>query len=264
MTISFGSRRTRVELSEVAEDILSGRLPGRPEQGIRVASAVQNYALGAKKTFGFGAEIFRYGQAGAADCNLGELQQSALLAAEIDLVPLAAYVIGTKVIGITTVGAINANEYAGGWIWVNAGTDIGECLRILSHPAAGGGAPCLFTCLDGLTAAFVVANTVCSLMRNPYAGVIIHPAPPTTHLVGVPRVTIPTTQFGWFQRKGPAAVLIDAAPSAAPVVNDLVQAGAVTNGSVMQYDFLTGLGVVGEVIRTDAVELVAMVNLMLE
>lgn len=261
----LGSRRyTRNEITEVAEDIVSDRLPGRPEQGIREASAVQNYALGAAKVFGFGTELFRYGLAGGADCDIAELHQSALLAAEIDLVPLAAYGIGTRIIGVTTVGAVNANEYAGGWIWVNAGTGIGECLRILSHPATAGAAACLFTCLDGLTAAFVVANTVCSLMRNPYANVIITPTPPTTHLVGVPRVTIPTTEFGWFQRRGPAVVLIDAAASAPPAVNNLVSPGAVTDGSVMQYAFATGLSIVGETMRTDANDLMAMVNLMLE
>jgi hypothetical protein len=200
---------TRAELEQIANQIIGERLPGQPEQLITEVSATQRFALGAVKDIGLSR--YRYGQAGAVNIALGVLCQSPVPAvAQHDLVPLASYAVGTKVVGLT-IGAANiaANEYAGGWLHVNDGTGQGQCLRILSHPAALAGATCLFTLIDPITTAFDVANTLCALTANPYDGAIIHPSPPTAKLVGVPVVAINANLYGWFKTRGPAAVLTD-------------------------------------------------------
>lgn len=262
MTTAARVRRfSRNELAVIANQVIGERLPNMPEQGIREASALQNYVLGTRMLDSRGLELYRYGLAGAGICTLGLLHQSPVpTAGEVNLVPLANYAIGTRIIGLTTGAAVAANEYAGGWLYVDTATGMGDCLRILSHPANAGAAACLFTCLDVTTILFD-ATTRCALVANPYADVIVHPAPPTAHLVGIPRITIPALEYGWFQRRGPAAALIG---TAAPAVNSLVSAGLLVNGAVDIYIAGTALGIVGEVMRTDAATDTGMINLMLE
>ena len=223
---------SRNELTQVANQVVGEKLLGRPDQGVREVSTVQNYVLGGKKEIGL--KVYRYGLVGAGIGTLGLLYQSPIPAPlQINLVPLAAYPIGTRVITLTLGNAnVLANEYAGGWLYVNAGTGIGDCLRIISHPAALALATCVFTCLDATTVAMVVANTVCSLVANPLSGIIVHPSPPTAGLVGVPEVTIAIANFGWFQTKGPAAVLTQGVVAIhQPVIASLTTNGAIAAAS---------------------------------
>lgn len=200
---------SRAEWARIAEQILGERAVGRPDQDIAEASAVQNFQLNARKQIG--PSIYRYGLAGAVDIPLGVLCQAPVPAAvHHDLVPSASYAAGTRLVELT-IGAANiaANEYAGGWLHVNDGTGQGQVFRILSHPAAVGGATCVFTLVDPITTAFDVANTLCAITANPYRQAIIHPSPPTAKLVGVPVAAIAAGYYGWFQTRGPAAVLTD-------------------------------------------------------
>ena len=219
---------SRAEWEQVFDSILGERLPGRLEQGVRAVSATQNYVLGAKREIG--PRVYKYGLVGAGIGTLGLLYQSPVPAPlQIDLVPLAAYAIGTRVITLTLGNAaVLANEYAGGWLYVNQGTGIGDCLRIISHPAALALATCVFTCQDPTTITMVIANTQCSLVANPLSGIIVHPSPPTASLVGVPEVTIPIANFGWFQVRGPAAVLTDGVV----YIHRAVRASTGVNGAV--------------------------------
>jgi len=200
---------TRAELEQIANQIIGKRLPGQGDQLVTEVSATQKFELGAVKEIGLSR--YRYGLVGAADIGLGVLCQAPVPAAvHHDLVPAASYAVGTKQVTLTIGAAdIAANEYAGGWLHVNDGTGQGQCLRILSHPAATGSTACTFTLIDPVTTAFDVANTLCAITRNPYSQAIIHPSPPTAQLVGVPVAAIPAGYYGWFQVRGPAAVLTD-------------------------------------------------------
>ena len=200
---------SRAEIDQVVTQILGKRLEGQLDQSITGISANQRFEIGAVKESGMSR--YRYGQAGGADIALGVLCQSPVPAAlQHDLVPSASYAAGTKQVELT-IGAANiaVNEYAGGWLFVNDGTGQGQNLRILSHPAALAGATCVFTLIDPITTAFDIADTLCALTANSYDDVIIHPSPPTARLVGVPVVAIASTYYGWFQVRGPAAVLTD-------------------------------------------------------
>ena len=200
---------SRAEWTQIAEQVLGQRLPGRPDQGITVVSTVQNFQLGAPRKVGMSA--YRYGSVGAVDLALGVLCQAPVPAAvHHDLVPSASYAAGIRLVELT-IGAANiaANEYAGGWLHVNDGTGQGQAFRILSHPAALSGATCVFTLIDPVTTAFDVADTLCAITANPHRLAIIHPSPPTAKLVGVPVVAMGAGTFGWFKVRGPAAVLTD-------------------------------------------------------
>lgn len=199
---------SRAQINQIASQILGAILPGRPEQGVLEESDTQNFELGARLEHGLC--VYRYGLAGAVDITVGTLCQSPVpAAAQIDLVPSTSYAVGTRVINVTLGAAVTANEYAGGWLYVNDGTGQGQKLTILSHPAAAGGAACAFTCLEGLTIALDTADSLISLVANPWSQVIIHPSPPTAGLTGVPNRNITAAHYGWFQTRGPCPVLID-------------------------------------------------------
>ncbi len=219
---------SRLDLSKVLDRAVGERVTGGIDQLITQVSATQNYALNARKELGL--SVYRYGLAGAVNLALGELCQAPVpTATEHDLVPAADPAIGTLVITLTTGAAVAANEYVGGWLHVNDGTGQGQNLRILSHPANAGAALCAFTCIDPLTVALVTAaDSLCALTANPYNGAIVHPAPPTSKLIGVPVVAITAGLYGWFQTRGPAAVLTEGTVH----IYQQVQAAVVANGAV--------------------------------
>jgi len=198
---------TRNQFTAVMEAMLGERRVGRPDQAICEVSTIQNFELGTPRVIG--ECKYRYGLAGAVDIALGVLCQAPVPAAvHHDLVPLASYAAGVRLVGLT-IGAANiaADEYAGGCLHVNDGTGQGQVKKILSHPAALSGATCVFTLVDPLTTALDIALSLCAITRNPYNQAIIHPSPPTAQLVGVPVAAIVAGRYGWFQTRGPAAVL---------------------------------------------------------
>ena len=198
---------SRADFDALASTVIGERVVGGVEQAITVVTAAQNFMVGAKKQVG--QSIYRYGQAGAVNIALGVLCQAPVpTAGEHNLVPAANYAVGTRVVTLTTGAAVAANEYAGGWLFVNTGTGLGMNLRILSHPANAGAAVCTFTLIDPITTAFD-ATTRCALCPNPYNLPVITTAPPTSGLVGVPVAAIDAGLYGWFQTRGPASVLTD-------------------------------------------------------
>lgn len=198
---------SRADFDALANTVIGERAVGGVEQAITTVTAAQNYMLGAKKQIG--QSIYRYGLAGAVNLVLGELCQAPVpTAGEHNLVPAANYAVGTKVVTLTTGAAVTANEYAGGWLFVNTGAGLGMNLRILSHPANAGAAICAFTLIDPVTTAFA-ASTRCALTANPYNLPVITTVPPASNLVGVPVAAINAGLYGWFQTRGPASVLTD-------------------------------------------------------
>ena len=201
---------SRAELGEIAAATIGDKKVGGVSQGVLEATVAQNYELGTLKQIGMCK--FRYGLAGTVDLAPGKLAQSPIPdALQVNLVPAANYAVGVKVITVSAIGNANVavNEYAGGWLYINAGTGVGQALRILSHPAALALAACTFACLDPLTVALATSDTKISLLANPYRGTVVHPSPPTAGLIGVPIAPITTAKYGWFQTAGPCPVLTD-------------------------------------------------------
>ena len=134
--------------------------------------------------------------------------------------------VGDKVITVTAGGTlITANQYAGGYILINASTGQGQFLKIASHPSATSSGTCLLTLEDALTVATVAATTKSCLSLNPYgssngtdfrtSGVVVCPTTLTGQVIGVtisPIVATTTTvlSYGLIQTRGPVACLNDA------------------------------------------------------
>lgn len=133
----------------------------------------------------------------------------------------------TAAIGATqisvTVGAtkVTQNQYAGGYAVVNAGTGIGQTLRIQTNPGiASSGAGLVITLEDPLLVALDATSKV-SLHANPYQDCVISPTTSTGRVVGV-------TLY----------------PIAAATALTSSTAGVVTNAGVQQYAFIQSKGLV--------------------
>lgn len=162
----------------------------------------------------------------------------------------------TAAIGATqitvTLGAtvVTANQYAGGYAVVSAGTGIGQTLKIQSHPAAAGSATVVLTLEDPLSVATAVADSKVSLTLPQYgssngtnvatSGVIISPTTATGRTIGVTITPIPASSttvptYGFIQTAGAVAVLND---SATAIGLDVMPSSSVA-GAVVTYAVAT-------------------------
>lgn len=155
--------------------------------------------------------------------------------------------VGATTITVTAGGTlITANQYAGGFLIINAGTGIGQQLRIASHPSATSSGTCVITLEDPLQVATATASTKSCLRLNAFgssngtdvrtSGVIVCPVTVSGQVVGVAAYpiaastsTVPT--YGLVQSKGIANVVNDANTN----IGVGVMPSSNTAGSVMTY-----------------------------
>jgi len=148
-----------------------------------------------------------------------------------------------------TLGAtkLTANQYQGGFAIVNAGTGIGQTLRISSNPGAAASAAGVIITLEDAIAVTLDATSKLSLHANPYQDVVINPTTSTNRVVGVTlyplaaatAITSDTNgavtgvgiqQYGFVVSKGITSCLSDASVAAAGlgIAPSTTTAGAVT------------------------------------
>lgn len=160
----------------------------------------------------------------------------------------ATAAIGATTITVTLGGtAVTANQYAGGFAVVSAGTGIGQTLRIASHPAQSStSGTVVLTLEDPLSVATSVSDSKVSLTLNPcgspngaaYAtsGCVVSPTTATGPSIGVTVYPIPATSstvlsYGYVQSRGPVACLNGANTA---IGLDVMPGGSVA-GSVVTY-----------------------------
>lgn len=187
-------------------------------------------------------------QNGATALPSGVLVQSpASIGANHTGLTCATATIGATQITVTLGGTLaTANQYAGGFAVVSAGTGIGQTLRIASHPAGTSSGTVVLTLEDPLSVATLVSDSKVSLTLNPYgsvngtnmatSGVIISPTTATGASVGVTLYPIPAStatvpSYGFIQTKGAVACLNGAGTA---IGLDVMPGGSVA-GSVVTY-----------------------------
>ncbi len=156
---------------------------------------------------------YRYGLAGAADLAAGKLAvNSDVVADHTNRAPGANVAVGatslTVAMGAT---ATTQDQYAQGFLTVNAGTGAGISYRITGNTkAATSGTPTIFLA-EPITVALVAAtDSKVSLTPSPWYKAVISDTDLADMPVGVPNVLIPATNYGWFQTGGFCSVLSDA------------------------------------------------------
>lgn len=128
-----------------------------------------------------------------------------------------------------TLGAtkLNVNQYQGGLAVVNAGTGIGQTLKIKSNPSAAASATGVIITLEDLPAVALDATSKLCLVAQSYTGVVINPTTATAAPAGVTLYPIPastlntydatsgaltvvgTYTYGFIQTKGQVSCLSD-------------------------------------------------------
>lgn len=136
--------------------------------------------------------------------------------------------LSTAAIGATTITAtlgatlVTANQYAGGFLVISAGTGIGQTLKIQSHPAAALSTTVVLTLEDPLSVATATSDSKGSLTLPQYgssngtnvgtSGVVISPTTATGASIGVtispiPASTATVPSYGFIQTRGAVACL---------------------------------------------------------
>jgi hypothetical protein len=107
--------------------------------------------------------------------------------------------------------AATANQYRGGFVVVNAGTGLGQTLRIASHPAANASASLVLTLEDAPNTALATSDSKVCLQPAHGANVIINPTTVTGAQVGVGLYAIAASAYGFLVSKGLTSALADGA-----------------------------------------------------
>lgn len=171
------------------------------------AGAAQLLPIGSKLTLADG-RIFRYALNGATGLAVGVVAQAAVpLTNHRNMDVTAGTVAGDTEITVTLgATAVTENQYANGYVHIDAGTGNGHTYQIKSHPAADSAATLKLTLWDPLVLA--IASGKATITPNRYRAVVVTPVTTATAArVGVTPRAITAAHYGWLQTWGPASVL---------------------------------------------------------
>lgn len=172
-------------------------------------SSTQREALGAIWVTEDG-RAYVYAKNGASGLYAGQLTQCAVPSANANKETVAASAaVGDNYVSVTFGGAVTADYYKDGYLWVNDDTGEGSAYRIRTH-AAGTTAVKVYL-MDGeeVRDAITAGAGTVSAIKHPQDGVIICPTTLTSGPAGVPPIDVTASYYFWNQVKGPAAVLTD-------------------------------------------------------
>jgi hypothetical protein len=151
------------------------------------------------------------------------VQSPASIGANHTGLTLSTAAIGATQITATLGGTLaTANQYAGGYLSISAGTGAGQTLKIASHPAGTSSGTVVFTLEDPLSVATLTSDSKGSLTLPLYgskngtdfttSGVVVCPTTATGTVIGATvypiaasTATVPT--YGWIQTSGFVSVL---------------------------------------------------------
>lgn len=157
----------------------------------------------------------------------GKLVQGPAKIANHQNLTTSTQAVGDKVVTVTLGGTLaTVNQYSGGYVIFNAGTGIGQTLKIASHPAGTSSGTVVLTLEDAIQVATATASTKSCLVLPAYgspngtnvstSGVILCPANNalTGPVIGVSNSPIAASSstvgtYGFIQTKGLCAALND-------------------------------------------------------
>ncbi len=186
----------------------------------------------------------------AAILAAGKLTKANEIVADMDLCALNTAVTGDMSVLITPAGTATyaANELEGGYLVLQDGTVQGQMYRI-SHHAATAAATEFTLYLSEPIRVDLNANTVGTLVPNPWSDCIITDADETQLVNGVAPFAVPVGSdsapvYFWNQTWGVASVLINGTPA----IGQALSVGATTAGSADAA--AEGAGTVNQIIGT--------------
>ena len=194
--------------------------------------AAQLFPIGQKAETANG-DIFRYVLMGGTVGIANRVYQAKTIEANWNSVAhTVSLAVGDTEISFTDGGApLTANEAAGGTILVELGTDLGHIYRVKSNTVTSGNET-VCQLEDGVTVQVASAtggSRVLTFTYNPHRKIVICPATTLTGmLIGVPRVILAISGFGWVQTHGITSIL----STGTPVVGQKVIPGTTAGGVI--------------------------------
>lgn len=208
--------------------------------------------LGTRWDLSDGREVMLVSTSSATTVAAGSLyQDAATISAHVNMAVTAIQTYSangnvpyklTVTLGAT---AVTANQYAGGFLIVNAGTGLGQTLKIASHPAADLSTSLVVTLEEAPYVALSTSDSKATLITPHGANVIINPTTQTGAKVGFGLYAIPASTYGFLVTKGVVAGLNDA--TAAITVGAMLSPSNATAGAVE--DGVLAQGYVGNAIQ---------------
>lgn len=180
-------------------------------------STMDIYKTSTTKLFRLGSQgathdgrLFRYGLAGAVTLAPGKINQiPAVVSTHQNIAVFAAAAVGDQNIQVT-LGATNAttaNQYDDGYVIAYDVSGVGQSLLIQGTPVLSASTSGPFALYDPIATAITTSGKV-NLEQNPWSNALVYATGATTLLCnGVVNVSLPATNYGWFQTRGTAAVL---------------------------------------------------------
>lgn len=196
------------------------------------SSATQYHELGFR-AFG-GGRTFQYVKAGAVALVVGNCLQSAIEDTDHDDITVRATAAGATSLLITTgsgAGALDENEYAGGFAVIDTTPGLGYTYAIKSHAAIAASTDGALNLVDGETVQVALTtSSKITLMQHPQSNVIQHPVTTATNSAqGGCIYPLAISEYGWAQIGGPGAALILGTPGAGqPLTSTGATAGGLT------------------------------------
>jgi hypothetical protein len=178
--------------------------------------------------------VFRYVKAGAAALVVGNALQTRVQDTDHDDVTVRITDAGSYELLITTgsgSGALDANEYAGGFAVIDTTPGLGYIYQIDHHDAiAASTNGTLFLVKSDPIQVALTASSKVTLVASPYNTVIQHPVTTASGVcIGGAITAIGASEYGWIQVAGPGAALIAGTPAVGqPVTSTGAVAGALS------------------------------------
>jgi len=198
---------------------------------LHVVTSAQKFPIGSM-IYDIGADaVYRYVEFGGVTKAGDMVQSEGPDAAHDDLNPTgtgtgAGVAKGDTLISLSDTITLVADEYASGFMKIEADAGVGYRYPIDSHDAPASNS--LFTLRPpGLAVALSSASDV-ALVKSRYKEVIIMPTTLTGHVLGASLGIGADGSFGWVQTRGPASVLTNGTL----IIGRPVVAGETTAGSV--------------------------------
>lgn len=207
------------------------------DQDVRTVSASRGGELLGQTAGTSDGRMYAYGLNGTGSGTAlapGKVMQGAVTTANYYNRTGVTYAAGTNSVTFTLGTTAAFDLFAGGYLVVNAGTGAGQALLIIGNTAATAGNSNSTTLLlkDAIITATLASDSKFSIQPNIYSKAVlaVHATPSVAAPLGVPNVSIPDANYGWFQVGGTASVLADAS-TWVTVADDLI-VSSLTDGAV--------------------------------
>ena len=178
------------------------------DQDARAVSSARGNARVGQTAATNDGRAYTYGQAGAVALAPGKVNVAAAIVANHQgLVPTATAAGSFTVTATLGATLATADQYADGYLTVIVTPGVGVSYKIVGNTAAVLSTACTFTLAEPIQVALTTTSRV-SVSAHPNTSLIVAPGDAATYqTIGVNNVTVPISNYGWFQTRGYCSVL---------------------------------------------------------